>query len=325
MDPIEFKAVVKVAGKECGQVEALSYTDEADGSSDSVSVTLSDISGKWHGENMPQKAETIHAKIKRMGGGEKAKIFNCGIFQLDDIEIQGYPSTATFGAVSDPVSEAFKTTKRTRTWKHTNLRQIAMDISKKYAKLKIVYDGPTVPIASAEQNKQPDSTFLKSMAEKYGFGVKVCFNKIVLYNIEQYENKKAVKTLTPKQIEPGWTWRTSINEKYTGVKLSYKNSSGKKIETKHGTNKRLLILSEKVENKADAIRVALARVNKENENVTKMSFTLRNPMFLAATSCIQLNGFGALNGKYFITRVSHTLSSGYKVKVECRKIGKRIR
>jgi len=240
------------------------------------------------------------------------------------MEFQGYPSTATFSAVSDPVSYAFKNRKRSRTWKNTNLKQVAEDISKTYPNLKIVYDAPEIRIVALEQSKQTDSSFLSSLTEKYGCGMKLYSNKIVIYGIERYENRKSIKTITPRQMEPGWTYRTTINGNYTGVKLSYKTSSGKKIETQHGTTKRLLSLSEKVDNKEDAIRVALARVNKENADTTKLSFTLRTPFFLTATSCITISGMKKINGKYFVTRVRHTLSDGYKVQVECRKITERI-
>lgn len=325
MDPLQYKPVVKVAGTDySGQIETLSYTDEADGSSDSLSITLSDISGKWHGSKMPKKAVVVLAKIKRTGGDVANKIFNCGRFHLDEMEFQGYPSIATFGAVSDPVSYAFKTTKRTKIWKNSSFKQVAADIAKKYKSLSIVYDGPAIPLVTIEQSKQTDSSFLKSLAEKYGFGMKIYSNKIVLYSIEKYEKKNPVRTIKMTQMEPGWSYTTTINGNYTGVKLSYKSSGGKTITTQHGSSKRLLILSEKADNKADAERIALARVNKENMDTTKLRFTLRTPAFLTATSCIQITGMGKINGKYFITRVRHTLSNGYKVQVECRKITKRI-
>lgn len=325
MDPVKYKAVVKIGETNfSSQVESFNYTDEANGASDSLSVTLNDILGKWHGEKMPNGASRIIAKIKKVGGGASVKIFRCGIFYLDDMEFQGYPSTATFGAVSDPVSYAFKNRKRNRTWKDTNLKQVTEDISKDYPNLKIVYDAERIPIKTLEQTKQTDSSFLNSLTDKYGCGMKLYSNKIVVYSIERYEKRKATKTIYKKQMEPGWTYHTTINKNYTGVKLVYKTTGGKKIETQHGSTKRMLSLSEKAESKEDAIRIALARVNKENADTTTLKFTLRTPQFLTATSCINIKGMGKLNGKYFITRVRHTISNGYKVQVECRKITKRI-
>ena len=326
MEPLRYKVVLKCGNTDySSQVETLNYTDEADGASDSISVTLSDISGKWHGSKMPKKAIKIIAKIKKTGQDlVTPKIFNCGTFYLDDMEFQGKPSIAIFGAVSDPVSYAFKNRKRSKVWKSTNLKQVATDVAKNYQGLKVVYDAPTIPITSLEQSKQTDSSFLNSLTERYGCGLKIYSNKIVIYSIERYENKASVRTFMEKHLEPGWTYRTTINGNYTGVKLTYKTSKGKKIEAKAGTEKRLLSLSERVDNQADAMRVALARVNKENADTTTLKFTLRAPVFLTATSCITIKGMGKINGKYFITRVRHTLSSGYKVQVECRKITKRI-
>ena len=326
MEPLRYKVILKCGNTDySSQVETLSYTDEADGASDAISVTLSNISGKWYGSKMPEKALKINAKIMKTGEGlVTPKIFNCGTFYLDDMEFQGKPSIAVFGAVSDPVSYAFKNRKRSKTWKNTNLKQVAEDVSKNYPGLKVIYDAPAIPIASLEQSKQTDSSFLDSLTEKYGCGLKIYSDKIIIYGIEQYENKKEVRTFTPKDMEPGWTYRTTIRRNYTGVKLTYKTSNGKKIEARAGTTKRLLCLSEKVDNQADAMRIALARVNRENADTTTLRFTLRTPIFLTATSCIAIKDMGQINGKYFITKVRHSLSSGYKVQVECRKITKRI-
>ena len=98
MKPIQYGAVVKIGATDYSeQLESFSYTDEADGSSDSVSITLSDISGKWHSSKMPKAASRVIAKIKKTG--EKTKTYSCGTFHLDQIEFTGYPSSATFSAV----------------------------------------------------------------------------------------------------------------------------------------------------------------------------------------------------------------------------------
>lgn len=328
MKPFQTKVKLKYGEKDfSGEIENFSYIDEANGASDSITVVLNDIDGEWHGSRMPKKSTKITASIVISGNNMKRdKSYNCGSFYLDDVEIQGYPSSCTLGAVSDPVSYAFKTRKRNKTWKNTNLEQVTKDIAKNYlkGKMKVVYDAPLIKISALDQDGQTDSSFLNQITEKYGCGLKVYADKLVVYSIEEYEKKHSVKTLTEKDIEPGWIYRTTINENYTGVKLSYKKTGGKKIEVQAGTTKRMLNLSEKVDSMADAMKVALARVNKENANTTTLSFTLRTPAFLSATSCITMQGMGALSGKYFVTRVRHVISNGYKVQVECRKIMKRI-
>jgi len=65
MEPFKYRTVIKIEGTDySAQAESFSYIDESDGASDSISVTLSDVSGKWHGSKMPGKASQIIARIK---------------------------------------------------------------------------------------------------------------------------------------------------------------------------------------------------------------------------------------------------------------------
>ena len=57
-----------------------------------------------------------------------------------------------------------------------------------------------------------------------------------------------------------------------------------------------------------------------------MSLTLKEPRFFVATNSIELIEFGGeINGKYFITKVEHEISSnGYTVSLDMRKLIARI-
>jgi hypothetical protein len=57
-----------------------------------------------------------------------------------------------------------------------------------------------------------------------------------------------------------------------------------------------------------------------------MSITMRSNRKIIATSCVQINGLGKLNGKYFVEEVTHTLDDvGYKMKLTLRKVEQRIK
>ena len=117
---------------------------------------------------------------------------------------------------------------------------------------------------------------------------------------------------------------TTINGNYNAVKLSYTGTDGNTIEVKAGKGKRVLELNEKADNRDDAMKIALARVNAENADTTTLRFTLRKPAFISSTQVIRIRGLGKLSGKYFVTRVRHTLNGGYKVQIEARKVSGRI-
>lgn len=323
MNPFKAKVILKYKKKDfTDSVETFTYTDNASGASDSISVQLKNMDHIWNTSRMPKKAAKIKATLVTTEGTVK-KTFPCGTFFLDELELQGYPSTITLGAVSDPVKYAFKNRKRNRTWQNSTLKQVTRDIAKRYS-FKLIYRAPVIKLCSVEQDGQTDSEFIKDLCTKYGCGVKMYAKRIVVYGIRRYENKKAKVVLTEQDMEPGWTYHTTINGNYNAVKLNYTKADGEVITAKAGTGARVLELNEKADNKADAMRVALARVNAANADTTTLRFTLRKPRFLSSTQVFRIKGMGKINGKYFVTRVRHTLNKGYRVQVEARKITGRI-
>lgn len=324
MNPFEAKVILKYNNSSfTGSVESFTYTDNASSASDSISVTLKNINRKWNNQRMPKKASKITASIQTTGEDKKKRTYRCGTFYLDDMEFQGYPSTINIGAVSDPVNYSFKNRKRDQTWNKTTLKQVAGDIAKRY-KFKLKYSASTIKLSAVEQDGQTDSEFLDSLCKKYGCGLKLYAKKIVIYEIERYESRSPKKTIYEKDMEPGWNYHTTINGNYNAVKLSYTGTDGNTIEVKAGKGKRVLELNEKADNRDDAMKIALARVNAENADTTTLRFTLRKPAFISSTQVIRIRGLGKLSGKYFVTRVRHTLNGGYKVQIEARKVSGRI-
>ena len=315
-----------------------SYTDVADGKSDSISLTLCDINKEWLGKRRPKKGSrfSVRLVLNNFSDKVKRKIFDCGSFSIDDISFSGRPLICNMNGVNIPVSNDFKTLQRTKAWQKTTLKDIATSIAKS-AGVSLVYDANTIGIDEIEQSNQEDSSFLYELCSKYGLSMKLYKNKIVIFDFIRYEKKKAVSTINERDML-SWSSNTTIEGTYTGVKFSYtnpvKNVKGT-VKSKKGNKKkevtkviigksgRLLYINNQTSGKYDAELQAKAALNSANRKAETMSVTLMGERKLVSTQCVKIKGLKGLNGKYFIDEVRHSLGSGgYVMELTMHKVQK---
>jgi hypothetical protein len=307
-------------------LESFSYIDVAEGGSDSISVDLNNLSKKFTTNWLPTKGSQFSAAIKMENWSKEGKTEKqpCGTFTLDDYTLSGRPLVATLDMVSAPANSAFTTKERTKTWKSITIQQIAKKIAARY-KLKLVYEASQITIKTLEQSNKADSTFLNDLCNDYGIAMKIFANKLILYSESKYESKKIVSTIDEKDMK-SWTFNTTLAGTYTGCKYSYTNpSTNKTVNVQVGKGSRWLTVSGEASSKADAQKKAYASVNNSNKSTTTIKFEIFPNSKLYATANIKITGLGKLNGKYFITKITHNITpSGYSMSVEARKIQQRL-
>ena len=82
---------------------------------------------------------------------------------------------------------------------------------------------------------------------------------------------------------------------------------------------RVLFVREQVENTAEAERLAKKKLREANkEEVTGSFATIGNTNF-AAGMTILLKNFGKFDGKYIVTKVSHSVEASYTTSVDIRR------
>ena len=171
-----------------------------------------------------------------------------------------------------------------------------------------------------EQNKQPDSAFLYALCEKYGLAMKVYNKKIVIFDIVSYEAKKEVLTINEKDML-NWSYNTTIDGTYTGVKLSYTDpDSDKTISVKVGSGSRWYEMDSQASSKYDAELQATAKVNAANREIETMTITIRANTNLVASQCVKITGLGNANGKYYIDKIKHSVGNGYTMQLTLHKV-----
>lgn len=303
------------------QATAFSYTDVASGQSDSVSITIADIGMDWLGSIMPKRGASLGASLKLINWNkeEKTDTFNCGTFILDDISFSGRPLNCVLNGVSVPAMNDFKSLQRTKTWEKTTIKDIASEISKR-AGVSLHYDAGSIQIAEMEQNKQTDSAFLYSLCEKYGLAMKVYNHKIVIFDIVAYEAKAPILTLNEKDML-SWSYNTTIDGTYTGVKLDYTDpDSDKTISVTIGSAGRMYEINSQASSRYDAELQAIAAVNAANRKIETMEVSIRANIKIVASHCIEIAGLGNASGKYYVDTVKHNIGNGYKMQLTLHKV-----
>ena len=108
---------------------------------------------------------------------------------------------------------------------------------------------------------------------------------------------------------------------YDGVQISYTDSKkNKTLKYKYliGAGKRILKLNESAESLQDAEIKAKAKLLENNRACQTVRIKLKGDTKFVASKCCNLEGFGKLDGKYYIDSVTHDKDpgSGYHCSLE---------
>lgn len=312
-----------------GQIvpNTFSYTDVASGTSDSVSIGVTDRDRKWIGPWFPVQGDQLRPTIQTRNWERDGQLqaFPCGTFYVDDFSFSGGPPISlTLEGLAVPTNSSLKTTERTITYEDATLQEIGQEIADR-AGIALFYEAETISIARAEQSNQTDCDFYNSLVKLYGLALKVYNDKLVVFSEATYEEMVAKAVLTEADFEPSWSFNTKMVGTYTGIRYQYTNSDKNKTFTvEAGGGERILQSNAAADNLAEATIIALAALNEANKGTTTMNITLKAVMGLIASDCIEIRGLGKLSGKYYIEKVTHNVGSGYKMTLDLRRIERRF-
>lgn len=304
-----------VAGKMSGYQKDVTYTDPASGEADSIDVSIHDRGGTWIGPWFPETGDTLAATIKAMdwAGPGDTRILPCGSFVLDNFNFSGWPIAGTISGVSVPADSSFRETERSKTWENVTVEEIGKEIAGR-AGVSLSYDvgGGPIQIKTIEQSERTDCDFYMELCSTYGLAMKVYSKKIVVFDREAYKAKGPAATITPDMIQ-SWNWDRKLAGTYTGGEYTYTDpGTEEEIKVNVGEGPRILKVSGKADNKADAERKIKAAVANANHDASKMSVTIMGTASLVASQCVAMVGLGKLSGKYYIDQITHHIGgSGY--------------
>ena len=110
-------------------IKEVTYTDYEKGQSDELSITLNDVDGYFQNDWRPVKGDKISAQI----GYSNGRLLNCGVFTIDEPEIDMSVEGDTFVIRSLAASINEKLTeKNNKSYVNKTLVEIARQIGSKH-------------------------------------------------------------------------------------------------------------------------------------------------------------------------------------------------
>jgi len=308
-------------------LKSISYTDNASGAADDISIELKDDIGKWINYWNPKKGDIINPFIKTKNWRSEgdAQLFDCGIFLVDEVSYSGRPRTLSIGAVSTPKNNDFTNTPKSKTWDNASVKKIAQSIAYN-AGLALYFDSSINPIIKfIEQSEESDIEFINKICKNNGLAIKVYSNKMIIFNEYEYEQKKEVATIKESDML-SWQAKTTYTDTgYDACKVEYTDpTSGQELVYMYTIPNRVPIkvykVNENVSSISEAKILAKATLREKNKNETTLSISLMGNLNLVATQTIIISDLGVFNGKYYIDKISHTLGSGFTTDLDMHKV-----
>ena len=312
-----------------GRVEDISITDSAVGEGDNVDITIEDKDRKMLYEYYPGADDMITCTIYlyRMDGGRTGVIGNRS-FHLDQFGYSDYPSKMTLRGVSIPKNSTFAKTPQTKTWQNITLENIIWKICSKY-RLRLYFEQGFNPvIVKSEQSNAPDLSYIYSLCQTYGNGMKIYSDKLVVFAEEPYERKAAVRTVGHRDILDGsFSARFNLTRQYSGYEYEYDEGGVHHIKSKYFIVKPEIKISVgQCDSERDGILKGQAKVNEANRDLQMINFEIMGDPKMVPTATFNLSGYGGLDGKYYINKTvsKFSASGGFTQEIEARKIQQRL-
>lgn len=308
-------------------VEEWTFTDNATGEADSISLTLNDMDGMWRHKFFPKGSDIIKMWIHTtewIGGGASKNY--CGRFNVDTISFSGRPKLANLQAIAIPTKVGFSVSQRNKTYKDTTVRNILSEIAKR-AGLTLVYQADNIKVKETAQSGASDMSFAFSLCDQYGLCMKIYTKKLVVYDQTRYEKHKASFTLKFDEIvtDDSYQMDQTLREVYDSVQAISSKDGKNKVEyeftipKKSGSRKMKITTSS--DSKSDAQRQAKAALRKSLREARTLTLNLPGSSRYKAAKTFNLKGFGRIDGKYFIDRVVHSNNGdGYRCQIEAHRV-----
>ncbi|MDR2449781.1 MAG: hypothetical protein LBD52_07470 [Prevotellaceae bacterium] len=313
----------------------ITYTDKEEAESDDLSLVFEDTAGKWKSAWYPTQGDTLRVKIGRPG-----HFLDCGLFEIDEIELNFPPDTLNVKAIGAGITKDLRT-KNNKAFENQSLYDITKYFAGKH-NLKIFgkYFGEQdaimknikllegIKIERKTQENQTDISFLATLAKEYGIIFAVHGDCLVFNTIDELDERRSILTINRNQMSTA-RFVDKTSQIYSSAIILHRNARNnivKKWEIKQpdGQDEKLgtLVVNANVESDDQAGAVAKGSLKNANKDKIKGSFTIFGNTKLVAGVNIDLTGIGKFSGKWHIISSSHTVepSGGYTTSVEVRKI-----
>jgi len=315
---------VDVSSDMASDVLRFTYQDFHHGQADEIEVELRDDLGLWRGPWRPEHGDVVEAAI----GYKNGALMDCGRFEVDEPTASGSRGSGdklTFRAIAAAPSKALRT-KNTAGYENQTLDQVANKIAGKHG-LAVVGDIEPVTFKRITQRRKRDLEFLTELAEDYGHYFSIKGDTLVFAKRKSLEDRPAVRIITRREVT-SYSLKDSTHKTYTKAKVQHLSSETKELIKAEATDASVktgdtLNIDERVEDEAQARKLAEGRLAKANDEKKTCSVTIVGDMLLVAGQVIALDdSFGKWAGRYLVRTARHSIArgAGYSTEIEVKGI-----
>lgn len=302
---------------------SITYKDKTHGESDEIEIEVEDVDALWSNGWYPEKG----AKLTVTMGALK-----CGVFQIDEIEFKGPPTTVSIRGMATGITSSLRS-KKSDAHENKTLKQIAQKVAAKNG-LTVSGEVPEITIGRVTQNKETDLAFLKRVAGTYGIVFSVRDTKIIFTSVYDLEKRASSFVLDVTDLK-GYSLKDKADAPKKSKSIHGNSKSNEKIEAEKDYNEweseegykyeDTASEDEEVdysysENKQQSEAKAKAVMHLSAKNQFEGNIDISSEEFYdlaCAGNNFQLNGIGKLSGKYHIESSTHQLDKSGGRSVSC--------
>lgn len=304
---------------------SVTYTDKAHGEIDEIDVTVQDKDGRWKSSWFPETGDTMTLTIFDGMGG----VLPCGAFEMDEPEASGDRGgdIMIIRGLAAPISKPLRTQK-TRAFENQSLRQIVQKVASDNG-LTVEGDIEDQNFKRVTQRRERDLEFLTRLAEDTGHYFSVRGKRVIFTSIKSVDGRAAALVISHAQIGVqlvSYRFRMQTDKTYSKVKVKALDENSKEMieaEVEDGdvkTGDTLNITGERVENAAQAKKLARSRLHRKNRKSLSGSIEMVGNIACVAGVTAQVVGFGRYDGRMVVDTSTHTMSrDGYSTGAELAK------
>ena len=327
-------AKVTIEGKDISKdiapyLSAVTYTDVLEGESDTAEIKLHDEKRLFISDWFPKRGDTASITLIRESWNDEnnSEELPLGDFEIDEISIQSGESgnTATIKLNSIANKSELRSVDKSKAWEKVKLSKIAGDIAQD-AGMELFFDTKEDPIIQrAEQKEKSNLAFLHKLCTDNGLALKVSDKKIIIFDVEKYEQQEPVATLKyGGGVIKNFSGRATISKIYKSCRVKYQHGKqAEKFDYTYSDDSKddgmTFEINKKVENQAEAEKLAKKELRKKNKDEIKISLNVIGDFIFLSGNCVTLEGYGFFDGKYIIEKATHNVGNGYGVSLDVRK------
>ena len=301
---------------------SVSYDDYLTGQADSLAVELEDTEGKWRDQWYPGHGDSLTLSM----GWEGQPLRALGRFEIDEVELNGPPSTITIHGLATGIKAALRTPSH-HAYENTTLQAIAQQIATRQG-LQLIGTIQPIPLDRLTQ-QDADLTFLRNLAAEYDYAFKITGHRMVFHAISALAKAGSVATLVLQDLS-NVNLRDQIKNVPQAVEIKHKDPATKTLVTYKIENNQTIAVPSSIsktttsgdtqksrkrsasteESKAKA-QAELAKANRER---TTGNWSAMGRPNLVSGNVVTLVAAGKLGGHYLITASQHRMTrKGYTV------------